>query len=100
MINQSHQYGLAWMLYSLYESFLWPLSTFLMGLEDQSLFWAFFGALPIYIINFSLDRQRQKQKEKPATILNSTIVITITIFGALLILYYLGFTIGHFVGTH
>ncbi len=98
MIPPRHQYAAAWTLYMIYEVGLWPLGTFLSGLEEVSLLWPAVAAVPIYAISYSSDRRRQAHKEKPVTKTNSAVITAIMILILMLGLYYLGFAIGYYWG--
>ena len=77
--------GAAWMLYRIYNSALWPLGTFLSGIEGISLIWPAIGAVPVCAIEYSLDRRRQATRKKPLTKTNSAFVCTMVILiGSLL----------------
>ena len=88
--------GAAWMSYRIYESGLWPLGTFLSGVEGLSLFWPTIGAIPIYAIEYSLDRRRQATKQKPVARANSALVCAMSILVPMLGLYYAGYAITYF----
>ena len=98
MIPPRHQYAAAWTLYMTYEVGLWPIGTFLSGLEGVSLLWPAFAAVPIFAISYSSDRRRQAQKEKPVTKTNSAVIAGFVILIAMLGLYYLGFAMDYFWG--
>ena len=98
MIPARHQYAAAWTLYMTYEVGLWPVGTFLSGVEGVSLLWPAVAAVPIYAITYSSDRRRQAQKEKPVTKTNTAVIVAITILIPMLGLYYLGFAIGYYWG--
>ena len=97
MIPPRHLNATAWTLYRTYEVGLWPLGTFLSGLEEVSLLWPAVAAVPIYAISYSSDRRQQAHKEKPVTKANSAVIAAIAVLVVMFGIYYLGFTIGYFL---
>jgi hypothetical protein len=95
LIPDRHQYGVAWALYSIYEFGLWPIGTFIGGLEGLSLLWPTVAAIPLMGINYSLDRQRQADEERPASKANSLIVVALMYTLPMSLIYLLGYAIGH-----
>jgi uncharacterized membrane protein len=95
MWSERDQYGVAWMVSSIYERILWPMGIFLFGFMGGSIIWAAIATVPLLMISYGLDRSHQYTNDRPATKLNSfaivMIILTIMLFG----LYYFGLAISH-----
>lgn len=89
---------MAWTLYSLYGNGLWPLGTLLAGLGGLSLLWPSIAAAPLLLIDVGSDRQRQRTEARPASAMNSIIVMLITLLLKLLFFFYLGVAIDRYWG--
>jgi hypothetical protein len=57
------------MLYLTYQFAMWPLGTFLAGVEGIGLVWPTIGAVPIFAVGSFIDRKRQERALKKASAL-------------------------------
>ena len=97
MISERDQDAVAQMVYGTYAFGLWPIGTFLSGLEGFGLLWPTIAAVPLYLFEYFSDRRRQADKEAPSTRINSVIIVAIMIFTAMFVVYFLAFAINYFL---
>ncbi len=69
--------GMTSLSYWTYKCVLWPVGTFLAGVEGLGLVWSAIAAIPIFAIQYSLERKRQEKsgetaKKAPVILLRTT----------------------------
>ncbi len=90
---EKHISAATWMLYLVYEWTIWPVGTFFLGYAAGNIIWSALAALPIVMVSYGSDRKRQKEKDKPASRLNSIVLISVIQLALMLGIYFFGFSL-------
>ena len=94
-----HRHAVAWTLFNFYEIGVWPVLTFLTGLEDVGLELSLIAAVPIWGVLYASERRDRRREKKLVSAWRSAVGATMTILLPLLGFYCVGAIIGYFTGA-